>query len=446
MDIRVDQVDDLTRTITVTLSAEAVSKDVDQGLRAIRRTHRQKGFRPGKVPMSLIRKRFGASVRGEVVQRLIQSSMTEVLQEQDGIVHISAPEVLTKDIEKDGLSYEVKAESLPELKPADYFGIELDKLKVDVSDEDVANKLEALQVEHTYNQPIERTTVETGDVVRFDSEFLTEDVPSNFSYLAGTGREMTAGGDDATEVAAGLVAAIVDEAKEISMTLGEGEEAIEAKLKLTVKAIYERIVPTIDDELAKDDGRSDNLDGLKELIRTELAEERKTASDSRAKEDILDKVVAANAFTLPEGFLNARIDEELKERFRGLLGPNVDLSQFGINLDELRGQMRPGVESAIKRGLLLEAIADTEDVAVEEEAIDGRIEELLEKQPDVHRDVLRREYKKAEVRSRIKHNLRIETTLDTLLAKASVTEVDSLPEPAPAEGTEEAEASEDAAE
>ncbi|MEL6180988.1 MAG: trigger factor family protein, partial [Myxococcota bacterium] len=156
MDVSVEQSSELVMVYTVKVPAEEVSREVLTELKGVRRTHRQRGFRPGKVPMSIIRSKFGPAVRAQVSERLIRKTMNDVLQEADGLVYVSNPALKTKDIEKEGLAYAFEAEKLPKLEPANYIGVSVERPRVEVTDEDVEAKLEAIREENAFNEPVER--------------------------------------------------------------------------------------------------------------------------------------------------------------------------------------------------------------------------------------------------------------------------------------------------
>ncbi|MEO1272576.1 MAG: trigger factor, partial [Myxococcota bacterium] len=368
MDVSVEQSSELVMVYTVKVPAEEVSREVLTELKGVRRTHRQRGFRPGKVPMSIIRSKFGPAVRAQVSERLIRKTMNDVLQEADGLVYVSNPALKTKDIEKEGLAYAFEAEKLPKLEPANYIGVSVERPRVEVTDEDVEAKLEAIREENAFNEPVERDVVEAGDRVRLDYQVLSVNgeepaepmVRSGIEVELGT-HSLLPGMDEA------LVGLAVGEEHTIEVGLPmadlesddpEAEQQQQAQVTVTVHGLFKRFVPELDDELAKDDGRVETLEELRALMRSEIEEARNQEARTAAINSMIDALLQVNPFELPPGFLASRVDDEVRQRLQSILGPNQDLGPFASMLDGFREELRPSVLRSIKQSLLLEAIAD----------------------------------------------------------------------------------------
>ena len=429
MDVSVEQSSDLVMVYTVTVPAEEVSREVLKELKAAQRTHRQRGFRPGRVPMRIIRGRFGPAVQAQVAERLINKTMGDVIREAEGLVHVGNPALKSRDIEKDGLSYSFQAEKLPELEPVNYFDVDVERPRSEVTDEEVAEALEAVRQDNAFNEPVDgREVVEEGDIVRLDYAIEEIDGEAPEEAMEATDVEVTLGAGELLEgLEQGLIGATVGEAKRIELTmpaLEEGGEGSPAVASATVHGIFKRFVPELDDELAKDDGRAETLEELRGVLRAEMEKERQARSRNVAANNLLGALLEYNAVELPPGFLDARVEEELKRRFQMFLGPNGSLEQLGIDLTPMKDEMRPQVERGIKQSLLLEAIADKEEVEATDEDLQARVDEEIAAQDEHRQEAYRRHYERKEAREQLRFSVRMDNTIDLLLEKANITEVD----------------------
>lgn len=411
MDVQIEQKNELTKTITVKIPVTEVAQEIQTGLESIRKTHRQRGFRPGKVPMSIIQSRFGASVQAQVAERTVQRTLNEVLASHSDVVHITQPELLTRDLGTQGLEYRFNAESLPKLEPQGYTGLKIQRPAVEADEEELQRRLEAIQSENAYDQPTEKEEVEEGDRVQVRYSFEGSATPRELTFTVGSQEAMPAFHEAVRGHKKG---------DEFTFTMG-GEDGVPgSSVSMTVVELVERVVPALDDDLAKDDGRAETLEGLKEVLRKEIASSKEDEASRYAEDQLLKALLAANPFDLPEGFFEAQLVNEVRARLRSMLGVD-DPSKFGLDINRLKEQWRDSIRLALKRVMLLEALALKEEVKVDDAEIEARIEEIAAGQKnDAQGRQVRSYYRQAQNRRMLERELLLQKTSEWLMERAEV--------------------------
>jgi len=433
MDVQVEQTSELIRTITVTIPASEVSADIDKDLEKIRKTHRRRGFRPGKVPMNLIRGQFGPSVKAQVADRLLRSTLNDVIARQQGVVHITNPEVLTSDFVTSGLQYRFRAEALPVVEPVNYVEVEVGRPPVAIDEANIEAELTRIQQENAFNQPVDKAVVEDGDLVEVHYRYISlgaetqgEDARWHDSTFEVGSESMMAGFHEAVRGAA------PGDTRTFSMDLPTDGGDVPATVEVEVKAILEKITPALDDELAKDDGRAETLDALRDVIRADLSADKAKKADQIAEDKLIHALLEANPFELPPGYFEAQLDNEVKGRMRSIFGVD-DPSRFGLDLGRLKDQWRDGVRDGIRRVLLLEAIAEKENIEADAADVEAKIEEIAEAQRSASATAqVRRHYLKPENRAMLAREVQIEATQKWLMDKAKLVEIEWPKEEEPA--------------
>lgn len=401
-----------SQTVTVTLPVSDYQDEMTAQLRKIQKTHKQRGFRPGKVPLKVIKARFGRSVTAEVLDKLVQRSAPKVLDELDEVIHVGQPRVLLVGREGVGLRYALDVERMPKIEPANYLGVEAEKTVIEVGDEAVDEALEEVRKAHAWDEPVERQVVEAGDIVKFvylkDGEAPVEgEEPQEHEV------EVVEGGlvDGLYE---GLLGATVGEARDVNISPRDGEPFT---MGLTVNGIFRKALPEADDNLAVDDGRAPTLLELRLALRKELEEKYADQASNEFEQAVMKKVVEFNPLEVPPLFLEARLEDEVKNQLRPLIQQGLDLRTLGLDLSGFKDSMRDEFTTRMKRTFILGAIAEAEEIAVEESDIDAWIDERVQDPRQ------RQMYTRAEVRDDVRHQIRLNKALELVVEKASATEV-----------------------
>jgi trigger factor len=424
MEVQIEEAGELTREITVTLPGKDFSSRVEQELRKAQQTHKQRGFRPGKVPMELIKARFGAAIEGQILEELVNGTLEKALDGQENVVHVSRPEIVSKGHK--GLQYRFKAERMPKVEARNYAGIAIEKAQVSDLDAELEGRLKEIRRRHSSVQLIERNQVQDGDTVKITYRNLRDGAADE-----GTEVEVDVGsGSFHKDLEAGLVGALVGEERQV--TLGGGDDPL--ALSVVVSGVYERVLPEIDDALAVDEGYASLLD-LRAKVREEVEQKYDRLAEGELREKILTRLVETNPFPLPQGYFSQVLMEELRRMLQPWLR-----SGYNPGMEEIRrlsDSIRPQVERVMRNSLVLGSIADQEKITVSEEEVAAKVEELSKDRRT------RSEYADPQAREKVRVELRLEKAFQFVRDAASLTLVErSVEHFSPKKGEEAGEATE----
>lgn len=365
MQVSVESTGKLGRRLTVTIPADRVNSGVQTRLRELSRTARIKGFRPGKVPASVIEKRFGDQVRGEVLSDLVRDTFDEALREQN-LRPAMAPEIDANTGFETEFQYTATFEVLPDLDKLDVAGLEITRPVSEVGENDVDAMIETLRQQRRSWQPVEREAA-PGDMVVF--EFAADYNGGRFPE-EGTERAGTIVGSDALDkdFEAQLVGLAVGGERTFEVQLSEGFriEAIagrQVKVQLKVLKVQESSLPDVDEDFVKSFGVADgSMEKFRHDVADNLGRELRNALAGRLKVEVAAKLGAAYAdLDLPDGLIEAEA-RALARQQGAKPGEEGDLSPH-----------MTGARQRVLAGVLLQEIARQNELRLEPR----RVSELL---------------------------------------------------------------------
>ena len=305
MNVTETSAEGLKREFKITVPASEVEDQVTRRLGEIGRSVRTPGFRPGKVPMPMLRKRYGPAVRGEVLESTVQDSSVEAMREQNLRPALPPRVEIVSAAEGADLEYNISVEVLPEMPEPDFSSLALEKLIADVPEEDVERAVERLAEAQRKSEPVERPA-ETGDILVADvvGRVGEEEIAGS----RGESRQIELG-------AAGLLPGFTDqlvgvgagEERQVRVTFpqdyGNPEMAgKEGVFEVAVKEVRHRLPPSLDDELAKAVGL-DTLAELRQEIRQRMQRDYDGVARQRLKRGLLDKLAERYDFPVPPGMV-----------------------------------------------------------------------------------------------------------------------------------------------
>lgn len=375
MQVSLETTSGLERRLTVGVPAEKVDSAVDEKLREAQKSVRLNGFRPGKVPMREVKRRFGREVRNEVLADVMRESFIEAV-EQESIQPAGMPgfEALTNEAGKD-LEFVATFEVYPEVELASFDDIEIEKPAAEVTDADVDQMIETLREQRADYQEVDRAA-EQGDRVNIDYKGLKDGeafeggTAEGQNLELGSGR-MIPGFED------GIVGMKAGEEKDIDVTFPEDYQSEELKgqavvFQIKVNKVEGKALPEVDAEFMKGFGVEDgDLDKFKAEVRKNMERELKNAVTTKVKEQVMDALAKKHDFDLPEALVkqeSGRMREQMMQQFGG--GQQFDASFLP---DEL---FRDQAERSVRLGLVLRAIVDTKELKADEERVKARVEEI----------------------------------------------------------------------
>ena len=371
MQVSVEKTGDLERRMTVQVPADSIDSKVSGRLNELRRQVRLKGFRPGRVPMNIIRQRYGSQVREEVLQQVMQSSLEEAIGEQKlRVAGVSSLEP-TPPAEGDDFEFTAQIEVFPDLPDLDVADIEIKRPQVEVTDADVDEMVETLREQRRIFNEVDRAAadgdrVRVGYVAEVDGERVPEQGQHEVAPLLGQLQSFP-------ELEAAIRGMSAGEEKELELDFPEsyGDQTLagrKAQVKLTIKAVEETELPEIDEEFAGFFGIDGGLDELREGVRKNLEREMRQAVGNRLKQTVTDR---------------------LSERFSDLQVPassvDQEVRQMQAQVEQQTGQQPPPAETFRKRaeqrvrlGMLLAELARQNDISIDQARVQARIEEMAE--------------------------------------------------------------------
>jgi trigger factor len=409
-----------------------VKSKLDQTFKELSKEVRLKGFRKGKVPRSLLDKMMGKRVRAEVSNQLAREAVADAIGKHKLRV-VTPPgewDISTEGIKKEEpLKFEVALEVLPLIEPKDYFGIEVEKQPVEVTDEEVDTFIERQREQLTQMKAIEdRTDIRPGDVVACEVLGKVGDEPidlGNTTVEIPTEEEKEKG--EVTEPLPGLAEALEgkdtsDGDVEIELELGEDAPETyrnkKARLLVTFTGLKQPIVPDLDDEFARDTDLADTLDELKDVVRERLHAAYEDRADQEAKDQLLDKVCEKNPIELTDRVIEDETNR-LRQRLSSSMG--IDMRAMGEHGKALDDTLRKQAKKDVHRALLLDAIADKEDVTVSDEELDEHLSEMAEAR-NTNLPRLKAELQRQGALESVRMSLRESKTVDLLLEQSHATQ------------------------
>lgn len=427
MKIDVNIVSPTQRKIRVELPGAAVNEEFLRVYENLGRRAKIKGFRPGKVPRSVLQQFYGDEVKGQVLSHLVEHSLGEVFKER-GLKIISEPEVEADTLEEGrDFAFSATVEVKPEVEVKNYRGLELKKAKLSVDDDQVERTLQRIQDAHAQLVPVEdRDVVLCGDFLTLDFVGSIDGHPlpggKNENYALEVG-----GGSALPEFEQALVGLKKDQQHTMSVPyptdyLNKELAGKVAEFSVTVREIKKKVLPPLDDEFAKDRGDCSTLEELKQKIRTQLEAELREFQTGELKEQLMDRLVEAHAFDVPPSMVDRQV-RYLVERHQSRQRSQGVSAGENPSTEELRKELQPHARRQVMATLILEKIAEIEKVEVSDGELQKRIEEAARVAGD-RAAAVRNYYERADARENLRSQMIIDRTIDYLLQHAEMKEVD----------------------
>jgi trigger factor len=373
MEVSVETTQGLERAMTITVPAERVEKEVSERLNRLKNTVKINGFRPGKVPMTVVKKRFSTSVRYEVAEELIQATFGEAVN-QENLAPAGAPKITPEEIaEGEGLKYTATFEVYPEFEVASFADIKIAKPAVELSDENLDKMIDNLREQQKSWSEVER---EAGDGDQVNIDFKGSIDGEEFDRGAAEGVPVTLGsGSMIGGFEEGIIGMKVGEEKSIDVTFPEDYSAEElsgkaAQFEIKVNSISESVLPEVDDEFIEKYGvKEGGLDAFRAQIKENMQRECDQAVTQMAKDQVMDGLYEAHTFDIPSAMIEeeaARMAENMQQQM-GAQGQGVPLSS-----ELFKGQ----AERRVKLGLVLAEVVREHNVQVDPVRVQQQIETM----------------------------------------------------------------------
>lgn len=384
MQITETRAEGLQREYRVVVPHDTIEARMADRLLEIGRTVNLPGFRPGKAPVALLRKRYGESLRSEILQQTIQDGWQKTVKEK-GFRPALEPkiEIVTFQAGSD-FEYKMAFELIPEIPSVEFSAISLDRLVAELDNTEIDRALERLAERNRQFDTVSDRVAQDSDVVVIDFTGTIDGQPfqggnaTDFPLSIGSGGFLPGFEDGLRGATAGTTRSVT-----VKMPDNHPNEALRAKDALFTVSVKEVRIPrpiSIDDEFAKTLGLSE-LSALRKAIKEQLEREYAQYTRGRIKRQLLDKLAETHSFALPAGMVDRefetiwqRLDEARKQ-------DNLDTDDKGLSEDALRARYRTIAERRVRLGLLISEIGRTNNITVTQEEINRAIAEQARRFP-----------------------------------------------------------------
>ncbi|WP_277052132.1 trigger factor [Zestomonas thermotolerans] len=418
MQVSVENTSALERRMTVGVPAERIETEVNKRLQQTARRAKIPGFRPGKVPMSVIRQRYEGAARQEALNDLIQETFYEAIVAQK-LNPAGAPSVEPKTFEKGkDLEYVATFEVFPEFQVAGFEGITVERLQAEVKDSDVDNMLEILRKQNTRFETVEREA-QNGDqlnidfVGKIDGEAFAGGSAKGTTLVLGSGR-MIPGFEE------GLVGAKAGEERVLELTFPADYQNLDlagkaAQFTVTVNSVAEPKLPELNDEFFALFGiKEGGLEGFRAEVSKNMERELRQAIKSKVKNQVMEGLLAANPIEVPKALVSNEVNRlrvQAVQQFGGSIKPD----QLPAELFEEQAKRR------VVLGLIVAEVVKQYELKPDE----ARVRELIEEMASAYQEpeqVVAWYYKNEQQLNEVRSVVLEEQVVDTVLQKAQVTD------------------------
>ena len=378
------------------------------------------GFRPGKAPISLIRKQFAGDIRQQVLESLIPKALQKQF-EAENLNVVGTPDISDVHLhDGEPLRFKAEFEVVPAIELGEYRGIEVAYSDPAVTDEDVAKRLEELRESKADFVNVDPRPLENGDfaVAALESIAGVEGEPFKQEEMV-----LEIGGADTfdafTENLRGLSPG---HEKEFEVVYPENYGAPRlagktVKFHATVRGLRKKELPELNDEFAQDLGDYRTIDELRDALRKSILAQRQFEAQQAAKDKLVDALVDKHEFAVPELFVDRQIRTRVEQSLRAMSQEGVDLKSLKLDWAKVKETQRDKAVREVKASLLLERIAEREAIHATRDEVDKEVERLarLQREPVA---ALRIKFEKDGTLGRIAHHLQTEKTLSFLFEQA----------------------------
>lgn len=426
MQVTVQKLSPVLVELAVELPKERVGHEIDSVFKEVAKTARLRGFRPGKAPREVIQHVYGGQIERDVAQRLVDGTLNKALSD-NGIAPIATVSIAPGKLEpKAAFSYKARFEITPDIAEVKYEGFPVKKPSTKVTDEMINDALEAVRRDHSVlKSPEPARAAKAGDVAVLD---LSTDVEgAAVPEFAATDLETEIGSSTLMKaIEEALVGLSVGEKKDVDTTFPDNHPIARVRGKagvfhITLKDLKERVLPALDDELAKDAGDFADLAALRADVEKKIQQKLDQRAEDAIAEQIVVELCKANPIDVPPSLVakQAEVTQQEMAQSARRNGQRFQLTA------ELQNAIRVDAEMKVRAGLVMAAIAKAQQITVTDTDIEKAYEELaVQTGKNVAR--VKADYRDAQKREMLVGMVLEDKILDVIEAKCAVTEETAL--------------------
>lgn len=427
MSVQVEKLEKNMAKLTVEVSAEDFKAAIKKAFNKNKNRFSIPGFRKGKAPQAMIEKMYGEGVFYEdAADEAINASYAEAMKES-GLDIVSRPEVTIEKIGKDEpFVYSALVAVKPEVTLGQYKGVEVEKADASVSAEDVEAELKKVQEQNARLLTVEDRGVEDGDQTVIDFEGFVDG--KGFEGGKAEDYPLTIGSHSFIDTfEEQLIGKKIGEECEVNVTFPTEYHAADlagkpATFKVTVKEIKVKELPELNDEFASEVSEFDTLDEYKKDVEKKLAEKKEIEANSKNEDAVVAKVVENAFMEIPDKMIDAQAENMVQDMARRMQSQGLSLDMYlkytGMTVEQMKEQARPDAEKRIRTRLVLEAVAQAENIQISDEKVDEEVAKMAEAYK-MEVDKLKSYMSESDIKQ-MKEDLAVQQAVDLLVAEAKL--------------------------
>ena len=427
MSVQVEKLEKNMAKLTVEVSAEDFKAAIKKAFNKNKNRFAIPGFRKGKAPQAMIEKMYGEGVFYEdAADEAINASYAEAMKES-GLDIVSRPEVTIEKIGKDEpFVYSALVAVKPEVTLGQYKGVEVEKADASVSAEDVEAELKKVQEQNARLLTVEDRGVEDGDQTVIDFEGFVDG--KGFEGGKAEDYPLTIGSHSFIDTfEEQLIGKKIGEECEVNVTFPTEYHAADlagkpATFKVTVKEIKVKELPELNDEFASEVSEFDTLDEYKKDVEKKLAEKKEIEANSKNEDAVVTKVVENASMEIPDKMIDAQAENMVQDMARRMQSQGLSLDMYlkytGMTVEQMKEQARPDAEKRIRTRLVLEAVAQAENIQISDEKVDEEVAKMAEAYK-MEVDKLKSYMSESDIKQ-MKEDLAVQQAVDLLVAEAKL--------------------------
>jgi trigger factor len=410
-------------SLDISIPAAAVETETQKVVADVVKKAKLPGFRPGKAPASLIRKQFAGDIR----QRVLESLIPEHLQKQfeaEGLQVVGTPDISEVHLhDGEPLRFKATFEVVPTIELGEYKGIEVPYHDPEITDEDVNKRVNEIRDSKAQYLNIDPRPAEDGDfaVVSLESIAGVEGDPVKTDEMV-----LELGSPDTFEAfTMNLRGVTPGEEREFDVTYPEDYQSQRlagktVRFHATLKGLRKKELPELDDEFAQELGDYRNVDELRDAVRKGLFGQRQGEAQQEAKNKIIDKLVDAHEFPVPEVYVERQIKNRVEQMLHGMVDRGIDPRQLKLDWEKMKGSQREKAIREVKASLLLGKVSERESIYATKDEVDREVERIARQQRKPVAAV-HMEFEKDGTLGRIASHIQTDKTLNFLFEHARKT-------------------------
>ncbi|MGD9281028.1 MAG: trigger factor [Desulfobacterales bacterium] len=384
MPFKVEDVSSVKKTLHIEIPQDEVARELDKAYNQLKKSAKVKGFRPGKVPRSVLERMFKRDVHADVSSRLIQSSFIDAIKQTElnivGNPELDPPELVADRPYK----YDATVEITPEIDDIDFKGLKLKRTLYAASDEEVDIQLKSLQKGMAQQEKIsEDRPAGKEDFVSLDLKGFHDEQPvaefsdsENVSLQIGKAMISKEFDDELIGMKSGE-----SKAFRIKFDKDFSNEKLadrEIDFQVVLNEIRQEVLPPINDAMAKKAGPYESLDALKKVILDNLKQGYEKRSEQELNEQIFTSLIAGTEFEVPDTMVEMELEGIIEEAERSFAYRNTSMEEMGLSREKIAEEYRDTALKQVKRHLILGKIIDQENLSLGDEELENGLKEMSE--------------------------------------------------------------------